>query len=81
MRDNGRLTAAELDLARLVVHRVLDEHHVTGESQREPLTVEDRAVRRQADQPVRHGDGVMSAGPRPRPIPIWFFLSISVDIE
>ena len=54
-------TAAELDLARLVVHRVLVEDHVAGECQRQPLTVQNRAVRRQSDQPVRHGDEMKHA--------------------
>jgi len=56
-----RLTAAELDLARLVVHRVLVENHVARQRQRQTLAVEDRAVRRQSDETVRYGDGVKQA--------------------
>ena len=57
----SRLTTAELDLARLVVHRILVEDHVARQRQRQPLAVEDRAVRRQADEPVGDGDGVKQA--------------------
>ena len=56
------LTAAELDLARLVVHRVVAEDHVAGERQSQSLAVEDRSVRRESDEAVRHGDGVEDAG-------------------
>ena len=52
------LTAAEFDGARLPIHRVLVEDHVAGEGQRQALAVEYRAVRRQADEPVRNGDRV-----------------------
>jgi len=61
-KTGDQLTTAEFDPARLVVHRVLDEHHVAGERQRESLTVEDRAVRRQTDQPIGHGDRVEATG-------------------
>jgi len=56
-----RLTAAKLDLARLVIHRVLVEDHVARQRQRQPLAVEDRAVRRQSNETVGHGDGVKQA--------------------
>jgi len=58
--DGRRLTTSKLDLARLVVHRILVENHVARQGQRQ-LAVEDRAVRREANEAVRHGDGVEQA--------------------
>ena len=59
--DGRRLTTSKLDLARLVVHRILVENHVARQGQRQSLAVEDRAVRREANEAVRHGDGVEQA--------------------
>ena len=56
-----RLTASEFNLARLVVHRVFVEDHIARQRQRQPLTVEDRTVRRQSDEAVGDGDGVKQA--------------------
>ena len=61
MCREARLTAAEFDLALLVVHRVLVEDHVARQRQRQPLAVQDRAVGGQPDEPVGHGDGVKQA--------------------
>jgi len=56
-----RLTAAQFDLARLIIHRILVENHIARQRQRQSLTIEDRAVRRQADETVGHCDGVKQA--------------------
>jgi len=38
-------TAAELNLARLIVHRVFMKKHVAGQRQCEALAVQDRTIR------------------------------------
>lgn len=55
------LTAAEFNVARLIVHRILVELHVTRQCQRQSLTIQNSAVRWQTNHSVRNRDLVKDA--------------------
>ena len=58
---NHILTTSEFNLARLVVHGIFVEYHVTSQCQGQPLTVKNGSIRRESDESVWNGDGVERA--------------------